>query len=114
MTFLIFLTSVFIPQSARNLDLGPRESSRDLRVTNGSILAIWTRSRHANPEALARSKFQVSGRLWYTYRASSSIGFPAERIEVNGVYPRFLRRARQVSAASSEIKEASLYRSFLY
>ncbi len=54
-----------ILQSATKLDLDLRESSRDSTIVNGSILEIWTHLRSLNPGALARSKFQLCGRLKY-------------------------------------------------
>jgi heptosyltransferase-3 len=56
---------VATPRAATNLDLGPRESSRDSTIVNRSILEIWTCLQSLNRRALARSKFQVCGRAWY-------------------------------------------------
>ena len=56
------------PESATNLDLGRRESSRDSTIENGFVLLILSRLRSLNLVALARSKFQVCVRFWYSGR----------------------------------------------
>ena len=65
-----------IPRAVSNLDLDLRESSRDLTIENGSILAIWGRSRSSNPGALARSKFQIPNRTWYNKAQHQLGGLP--------------------------------------
>ncbi len=57
----------FIPHSVINLDLGPRQSPRDSTIANGSIFLILTHLRSLNPGALARSKFQIYDRVWYSF-----------------------------------------------
>jgi autotransporter-associated beta strand protein len=54
-----------IPCTARKLEFGPRESSRDSTIINGSIFLISKCLQPLDPRALARSKFQVSSRAWY-------------------------------------------------
>src|SRR5260221_14793657 len=56
----------FIPQSATNLDLDLRESSRGSTIASPFVLEIQRDLRSSNPGALTPSKFQVCGRLWYS------------------------------------------------
>src|SRR3990167_10126034 len=74
------MTFSHIPKSATNLDLGPRESSRDSTIANGFVLLILSRLRSLNLGALARSKFQVCGRFWYTCGGENCLQFQKSQI----------------------------------
>ncbi len=99
-----------IAHSAINLDLDPRESSRGWTIANGSILTIWTRLPSFNPGTLARSKFQVSGRVWYIFFFITLLSFTALGAQETLTMDECVRRAKENSpvstVAQSKVNEA--------
>ena len=84
-----------IPPSAANLDLDPRQSSRDSTIASDLVLETQGHLRSLNPGAFTRSKFQVCGRERYKWRDVLCIGI-AQSL---ALFPGMSRSGSTIAAA---------------